>query len=237
MIHTPRKNRPRAAPRASGAILGVKGVTRAGAIVNSVTYEYELCFRCHGDSAARVQATVNRLTPQPNTRLAFNPSNSSYHPVVEIGKNPRVPSLLAPYTVSSMIKCTDCHNNDQGPGAGGAGPRGPHGSAYAPLLERQLITVDYMGESVRELRALLQVPQPQQHLERPKFPRVQQSRPGTRTSFPHCGPKNRLHHLPRFPRRRQQPAPDQLQSHLRHRRPQRAHCNTSAPGFFAETAH
>jgi hypothetical protein len=46
-----------------------------------------------------------------------------------------------------LIKCTDCHNNDQGPGAGGTGPRGPHGSTFPPLLERQLITVDFMGES------------------------------------------------------------------------------------------
>ena len=138
-----------ASTRVSGAILGVEGVTRTGALVNSVTYEYELCFRCHRENGVRAQATVNRITPQPDTRLAFSTSNSSYHPVVAIGKNPRVPSLVAPYTPGTLIKCTDCHNNDQGPGAGGAGPNGPHGSAFAPLLERQLITVDYMGESIQ----------------------------------------------------------------------------------------
>jgi len=136
------------APQASGPILGVAGVTRSGSITNSITYEYELCFRCHGDNAVRSSITVNRVALQPNMRMAFSTSNGSYHPVVGIGKNSKVPSLLAPYTVASVIKCTDCHNNDQGPGAGGSGPAGPHGSAYAPLLERQLITTDYVGESL-----------------------------------------------------------------------------------------
>lgn len=136
-----------AAPRASGAILGVQGVTSSGAIISSVMNEYELCFRCHGDAAVRTEANVSRLVPQTNLRLAFNPGNASYHPVVGVGKGARVPSLLPPYTTGMLIKCTDCHNNDKGPGAGGTGPRGPHGSEYAPLLERQLITVDYMGES------------------------------------------------------------------------------------------
>ena len=141
------KNSIAAAPNAAGSILGVKGVTSSGAVTGSIKYEYELCFRCHGDRAVRVQSAVARLVPQANTRLAFIATNRSYHPVVERGKSPRVPSLIAPYTTTSLIKCTDCHNNNQGPGAGGTGPRGPHGSAFAPLLERQLITVDFMGES------------------------------------------------------------------------------------------
>jgi hypothetical protein len=43
--------------------------------------------------------------------------------------------------------CTDCHNNDQGPGASGTGPKGPHGSIYSPLLERQLVLEDNNLES------------------------------------------------------------------------------------------
>ena len=132
---------------ASGAILGVKGVNRSGSLLNSVTREYELCFRCHGDNVVRKAATVNRITPETNTRQAFNPANRSYHPVVAAGKNSNVPSLLPPYTTGATIGCIDCHNNDQGPGAGGTGPSGPHGSAFAPLLERRLITTDQVGES------------------------------------------------------------------------------------------
>ncbi|HEX4085058.1 MAG TPA: cytochrome c3 family protein [Chthoniobacteraceae bacterium] len=137
-----------AAPRASGFNLGASGVSRAGTAVPSITYEYELCFKCHGDSPARSADAVNRISPQPNLRLAFNTANDSFHPVEGVGRNSHVPSLLPPYTAGSIIKCTDCHNNDQGPGAGGTGPRGPHGSDYVPLLERQLVTTDYTGESI-----------------------------------------------------------------------------------------
>jgi hypothetical protein len=58
-----------------------------------------------------------------------------------------VPSLIAPWTTTSIIYCTDCHNNNQGPGAGGAGPDGPHGSSFTPLLERRLEITDNQSES------------------------------------------------------------------------------------------
>jgi predicted CXXCH cytochrome family protein len=135
------------APNASGALAGVKGVNISGAVVNNVTREYELCFRCHADSVARGPARVERQFPQTNTRLEFNTANLSYHPVVGPGKNPNVPSLIAPWTPSSVMYCTDCHNNDQGTRAGGAGPNGPHGSAFVPLLERNLVLHDGQEES------------------------------------------------------------------------------------------
>jgi len=135
------------APRASGAIRGIKGITASGAAADPIQFEYELCFRCHGDNPLRTTVTVSRVTPQTDLRLAFSAANQSFHPVEKRGRNPNVPSLLAPYTAATVIKCTDCHNNDQGPGAGGTGPRGPHGSAYAPLLERQLVMNDNENES------------------------------------------------------------------------------------------
>ncbi len=138
---------PAVAPNASGALAGVKGVNASGAIVQSVTREYELCFRCHADSLARGPATVNRQSVQTNLRLAFNPSNPSYHPVLAPGKNGDVPSLIAPATPSTVIYCTDCHNSDTGTGAGGTGPNGPHGSRFSPLLERQQLTSDFGLES------------------------------------------------------------------------------------------
>jgi predicted CXXCH cytochrome family protein len=143
----PLRNPTAAVPAATGPILQVKGVNRSGSVMSSVAYEYELCFRCHGDNATRKSATVSRVNPQANTRQQFSPSNRSFHPVVAAGKNRSVPSLISPFLPSSLIKCTDCHNNDQGPGAGGSGPNGPHGSAYAPLLERRLDTIDQNLES------------------------------------------------------------------------------------------
>lgn len=126
---------------------GVPGVNASGAMMKIAGKEYELCFRCHADSTARGQGRVNRQMPETNTRLEFRVSNLSFHPVESMGKNRNVPSLIAPWTTSSVMKCTDCHNSDQSPDAGGSGANGPHGSIYAPLLERQLVLTDYRPES------------------------------------------------------------------------------------------
>lgn len=138
---------PASAPSASGALAGVRGVDAGGGTVEPVRFEYEVCFRCHGDGTGKGAAHVNRVVPQTNTRLEFDPSNVSFHPVEAPGHSARVPSLLLPLTVASRIYCTDCHNNDKGPGAGGGGPAGPHGSAFAPLLERRLVMTDFSSES------------------------------------------------------------------------------------------
>ena len=141
------KNTTATAPNATGRLAGVTGVNSAGAVVTPLSKEYELCFRCHADSIQRGPATVTRQFPETNLRLLFSSANTSFHPVEAAGKNATVPSLLAPLTATTVMYCTDCHNNDQGPGAGGSGPNGPHGSAYVPLLERQLTFGDFNNES------------------------------------------------------------------------------------------
>ncbi len=128
--------------RISGALAGVVGVSAGGTVLRNVQHEYELCFRCHGDSAARGPARVPRQFVETDTRREFNPGNMSFHPVEAVGKNAISPSLIQPLTPSSLMSCTDCHNNDQGPGNGGNGARGPHGSAFVPLLERMLLLTD-----------------------------------------------------------------------------------------------
>lgn len=136
-----------AAPNSPGSIAGTKGVNATGAVVVPARREYELCFRCHADSLNRGPARLTRQHPETNKRIQFNPSNKSFHPVASLGRNPNVPSLIAPWTTASQMYCTDCHNNEQGPRAGGTGPDGPHGSAFAPLLERQLVLTDFSPES------------------------------------------------------------------------------------------
>ena len=137
------------APNISGAMAGVTGVTAAGGIIKPAQREYEVCFRCHADSFERGPATVSRQFPQTNTRLQFATGNESFHPVEAAGKNlTSVPSLISPrWNVNSVIYCTDCHNSDTGPGAGGSGANGPHGSAFSPLLERNLNTTDFQAEN------------------------------------------------------------------------------------------
>jgi hypothetical protein len=128
-----------AAGGVSGALAGVRGINLGGGSVSQVTYEYELCFRCHGDTA-KGQALVSRQFPQLNTRQEFQHSSgtNSSHPVVSVGFNPNVPSLKSPWSTASRIGCSDCHNSDASPSTGGTAPNGPHGSIYKPLLERML---------------------------------------------------------------------------------------------------
>ena len=130
-----------------GSLLGVRGIDINGLDVNPVSKEYQICFRCHADSGSMPAPHTARQFAQPNLRLVFSPANPSYHPIAAVGRNPTVPSLLPPWTISSTMNCSDCHNNDVGPGAGGTGPKGPHGSTYARLLERQYITSDRTTES------------------------------------------------------------------------------------------
>ena len=130
------------APNANGALAGVTGVNAAGTVVEPLAREYELCYRCHADSNNRGPARVSRQFVQTNARLEFHTGNASYHPVVLPGRNPTVPSLISPMTVSSQIYCTDCHNNNDS-----AGPHGPHGSTYVPILERRQELSDYESEN------------------------------------------------------------------------------------------
>ena len=134
-------------PLASGSLAGVKGVSSAGTVVHPITREYELCYRCHADSVGRGPALVTREFPITNTRLEFSTANASFHPVETVGKNPNVPSLISPLTSASLMYCTDCHNNNRGPGVGGTGPKGPHGSIYPPILAEQLLLTDNSSET------------------------------------------------------------------------------------------
>ncbi len=136
------RNQPATAPDISGALAGVEGVNRSGVPVYPAQYEYEICFRCHADSPNKFNSTTPRDVEQNNTRLEFDMSNPSYHPVEGPGANPDVPSLISPLTENSVIYCTDCHASD-----GTDAPKGPHGSNFYPLLKYAYDKADYVDES------------------------------------------------------------------------------------------
>jgi len=131
-------------PFASGLLRGVRGVDRNGAEVASVTFGYEVCFKCHGDDNAD-QPFVPRWIPTTNLRLAFDPGNPSFHPVVARGRNldvPSIPASLEPgMSPSAQIGCTTCHADD------GGVSNGPHGSSFAPILRERYETADGTPES------------------------------------------------------------------------------------------
>lgn len=94
-----------------------------------ISNEYELCYKCHGDSA-------NLPGRSTNKRVEFSKNNPSFHPVEAEGKNAAVVSLIKPYKEKkinlgdvSTISCSDCHGSDNS-----SDPKGPHGSNYEYIL-------------------------------------------------------------------------------------------------------
>ncbi len=151
-----------AAPGLQAALAGAGGFNGGGAL-RPAANEYEVCFKCHADSANKPQTTAgysvygrtpvrqtnSQVTDPYNERLRFaspvsrhNVTNPSYRGATNV---PSLrPSMLtlngaagASLATGTYIYCTDCHNNDQDRKAAGSGPNGPHGSQWAHLLERR----------------------------------------------------------------------------------------------------
>jgi hypothetical protein len=137
--HNPHKARP------DNRHAGATGVDLAGNAVGPGTMnnrdvtQYEVCFKCHGDS---YNTTRTRTT---NTRLDFNTTatNSGYHPVTQAGRGASqnlTDQLRGGLTPTSTIKCSDCHNSDATSGTAGpvvdsaALTQGAHGSTNATIL-------------------------------------------------------------------------------------------------------
>jgi len=133
------------APALSGRLQGVRGINQAGSAVMSASFEYEVCYKCHGLTPATTAGVVRQDNPR-NARLQFDPANPSYHPVAAAGKNASIQNLLPGYTATSLMGCSSCHNNDAWT-SGGTSPAGPHGSVYSPILEREYQTNQSVLES------------------------------------------------------------------------------------------
>lgn len=128
-----------AAPNINGRLKNVSGVTISGGRIKQALHEYEVCLKCHGEDSYHMPSPADRMFPRTaNIRVAFQPTNASYHPVAARGKNTTGNHTLLPDYMpgSSRIYCTDCHNSD-------STTKGPHGSSYEYLLEKQYVTSDY----------------------------------------------------------------------------------------------
>ncbi len=144
---------PATPPNVSGRLRAVSGVMSDGVTpVFPAQYEYEICFKCHAGSSSQIPF-IPRVVNETNKSVQFNTGNQSYHPVVGAGRNSFIPSIPssdpdAPQNLSasSIIYCTDCHS-DEGASNGGSGSRGPHGSQFAPILNREYETIMGTPES------------------------------------------------------------------------------------------
>ncbi len=121
------------------ALFGAAGVDVSGNVVQPAGFEYEVCFRCHGIDEQQTPIVL-RADPPANARREFDVQNTSYHPVVAPGKSAQVPGLIGGQAETGTIRCIDCHSSDSA--AGSAGARGPHGSVYRPILEREYAMAD-----------------------------------------------------------------------------------------------
>lgn len=122
---------------------GLKG-RRVGNFITDIVEEYELCYRCHSESA-------NLPGNSSNKHEEFKTTNPSFHPVEGEGKNTFVISLKDPYVAQkqkpkdvSRISCRDCHGSDDR-----NGPKGPHGSHYQGLLVLNYQIDDERSESAQ----------------------------------------------------------------------------------------
>ena len=151
--------------KASGPNKGVKGIGVINGFpgtaplyypVDEITYEYELCFKCHSSYSSGYTGG--------DKAAEFNPNNASYHPVLGMGKNlgikdsafklgtPWNPtkgddpdygltgnvgdpdSKVDPnYANGARVTCTDCHGNSDPNGA-----KGPHGSENSKILKKSV---------------------------------------------------------------------------------------------------
>ncbi len=127
-------------PGVPGPLLGVSGVDSSGNVVSRAAFGYQVCYKCHADNHG-ASPLVPRVIPQMNVRLEFSQSNPSFHPIEGPGRSSDVPSLLPPWTTSSVMTCWDCHASDN------SSVKGPHGSSYPGLLKKRLETADYTTES------------------------------------------------------------------------------------------
>lgn len=134
---------------------GVSGVSVAGAVVTSASYQYENCLRCHASSSGKQSLPMygymparNLYTGDPlNVLLEFSNSATSAHPVMRNATGVSQPSLLSymwdlsgtiqTRAMGTRIFCTDCHNSNTNREFGGTGPNGPHGSTFSHILERR----------------------------------------------------------------------------------------------------
>lgn len=100
----------------------VTGYSLSGQYLKSSSKEYEVCFKCHVDRNA-VE------TSSDNAFKQFSLINTSQHPVTKASVSGKSESLTKALGPGNVMKCSDCHTNDNPDG-----PQGPHGSNHRFLL-------------------------------------------------------------------------------------------------------
>lgn len=105
-------------------------------LVTSVTYEYQVCFKCHttGTNAALASWGGAGADAWTDVALEFNPANRSYHPVLaSVGTTKALDAswMDAGWQAvgTQTMTCSDCHGDLS------AAAAGPHGSTVKRILK------------------------------------------------------------------------------------------------------
>lgn len=163
--HNPHQVRP-GNPLEGMRGIAIDGVTIVEDNLGNDIIEYQLCFRCHGPTFAimippSLDGNGNNIRPPggSNKQVEFQSTNTAYHPVVTQGQNQSMVlnnvsaggQLLSDLSRTSIIRCTDCHNNNFYSGSSFRGsvsqyastlaqPKGPHGSTHKRILRGNYVT-------------------------------------------------------------------------------------------------
>jgi predicted CXXCH cytochrome family protein len=127
------------APASTGTYAYIEpiGVLRTSGTDFGVSYEYEICFKCHTDfawgSVPPVSPSFSPAANMTNQAVEFNPANASYHSVVQSNPTrfqPANTSFVNSWTANSLMYCSDCHTQEYT----SLTPQGPHGSTKPFIL-------------------------------------------------------------------------------------------------------
>jgi hypothetical protein len=104
-------------------------------IVAGTDLEATLCFKCHSAYYGTLPAAPSwspNTWAGTDTAKEFNPANVSFHPVLASagGNLGATSNIKAPWTRTSLMTCSDCHESDTT-----TDPSGPHGSAATFILK------------------------------------------------------------------------------------------------------
>jgi predicted CxxxxCH...CXXCH cytochrome family protein len=101
-------------------------------IVAGTEPEATLCLKCHSAYYGTLPSSPSGGFQETDQAMEFNPANPAFHPVLgsssaTVGNTGNV---IAPWTRTSLMTCTDCHESDTT-----TDPNGPHGSASRFMLK------------------------------------------------------------------------------------------------------
>ena len=106
--------------------------TTVPSMVAGTDLEATLCFKCHSSYYGTRPTSPSGGYAETDQAREFNPANPSFHPVLasNSGTIGNTGNITAPWTRTSLMTCTDCHESNLT-----TDPNGPHGSTAAFILK------------------------------------------------------------------------------------------------------